>query len=825
MSSRLRFALALLLLFHLSPADVSGQWTNRYPKVANFAHHVYLEGYNLPTLAAGPTDPAVAPDGRSVVVAARGWLWLVDLTTREARRLTRGRDVDSRPAWSPDGKRLAFVRDDTRDTNIWLLDVAAGTEKLLVGTPALDLDPAFSRDGKSLFYSSAEAGDIDLWRLDLATGAKTRLTTDKGLELQPQPLADDGGLLFVTKAAGGATDTVSLLDLRTNTRRVLIEEGIASQMRAALRPDGRSMAVNLPTPDDRWHLWLYDLRGGPPIRLTHDGRLPLAPAWTPDGAHVYFVEADAEERFHLWRTSVAGGAREEFTPVSWNRGEPTSRVTIKTRRAGAAEGLPARLSVVDRDGHPALPDAGQPRFDGQNGTVFFYTPGTVTLEVPAGEVSVTATHGFATEPARASRKVRAGESSTVEVELPPALWNPAAEGWYGADLHQHLNYGGPYSLTPEDLVLNMRAEALDLATPQLANLHTRFIDLEWWNWRGRAGGEPPLVVFSQEVRSHFLGHVGLIAAGSLYWPWYYGPGYPVYYDLDLPNSDALGFARAQGGVNSYVHPVSIREPFPAAGPPRGIPLELVPDAVLGDVDTLEVACLWSDELGTSDLWYRLLNLGLAVAPAAGSDSMHNFYRTMAIGSTRVYARTDGPLNAASYFEALKGGRSFVTTGPLVRFEAGGAAPGGVVAAAAGAQAGGPVAWKLDVWSALPVEKVEIVVNGQVAWGGKGLDAAGHKTFSGTVNAPRGGWVAARVYGGATRWPSMDSYPFAHTAPVWFGRTGSANLEAARSSAQDLLRWLDEAERRLNEGYSGAPVARLRARFADARRKLELIARQ
>jgi len=86
-------------------AGVHGQWTNRYPKVTNFSHHVYLEGYNLPTLNQGTTDPAVAPDNRSVVVAARGWLWRVDLETREARRLTRG-GIDSRPAWSPDGKQL-----------------------------------------------------------------------------------------------------------------------------------------------------------------------------------------------------------------------------------------------------------------------------------------------------------------------------------------------------------------------------------------------------------------------------------------------------------------------------------------------------------------------------------------------------------------------------------------------------------------------------------------------------------------------------------------------------------------------------------------------
>ena len=69
---------------------VQAQWTNRYPKIAGFSHHVYLEGYEMPTLGAGPTDPAASPDNAVLAVASRGWLWLLDLKTGEARRLTRG---------------------------------------------------------------------------------------------------------------------------------------------------------------------------------------------------------------------------------------------------------------------------------------------------------------------------------------------------------------------------------------------------------------------------------------------------------------------------------------------------------------------------------------------------------------------------------------------------------------------------------------------------------------------------------------------------------------------------------------------------------------
>ena len=152
----------------------------------------------------------------------------------------------------------------------------------------------------------------------------------------------------------------------------------------------------------------------------------------------------------------------------------------------------------------------------------------------------------------------------------------------------------------------MAAEALDVATPQLANLHNRFEDQKYWGWT--SSGTVPIVRFAQEIRSHFLGHLGLLGTTDLFWPWIWGPRYQVYGTDDRPNTDALEFAREQGGLSMYVHPFSEQDPFSDAGM-RRVPVELVADGVLGAFDLLEVACLWSDEIGTSRLWYRLLNIG------------------------------------------------------------------------------------------------------------------------------------------------------------------------------------------------------------------------
>ncbi|MBA4160025.1 MAG: CehA/McbA family metallohydrolase, partial [Gemmatimonadetes bacterium] len=779
----------------------------RYPRVAGYSHHVYLEGYELPILTNGPMDPAPSPDGRTVALSHRGWLWLLDLGTGEARRITSSGGMDSRPAWSPDGRQLAFLRDDTRNISIVLLDLASGRERVLVAEPALDLDPAFSPDGRVLYYSSGAAGDLDLWGIELASGQKTRITEQRGIELRPLPHPDGRRLVYLSKTGG--VDEVRVRDLLEGSERVLLTGRILSQLRPALSPDGRTLAFNWPG-EDHWELRLVDVEvPGSSIRLTRYLGQPLAPQWSADGATIYFSEADREQRMVLKRIAAVGGEVEEVAVRRWNWGAPTGRVRVRTRLAGRSEPVPARLHIRDAGGHPAIPDSGQSRFDGQNGLVYFFSPGEIELELPAGEVEVSAVHGLTTPVRSVRQRLRAGETRTLEIELSP-VWDPRSAGWYAGDHHFHLNYGGQYRLEPEDLLPILRGEGMDVATPLVANLHDRFGEQGFWGWKTE--GEPPLIEFGQEVRSHFLGHVMLMGIEQLFWPWIWGPGYQVYGADDRTNAQALQHARRQNGMGIYVHPVSRPDPFAQETPP--IPLELIPDAVLGDMDGIELVCLWSDELGTAEVWYRILNLGIPVVPTAGTDAMTDFFRTMALGTTRVYVRPEGEFNHQNYLAGLKAGRSFATNGPLLDFRLAGSEPGAVVQP-------GQAPWTLELYSAVPVERVEILVNGQVAWSGEGLRQPGRKSLTGTLTLPAGGWVAARAVGGeTTRWPAMDSYAFGHTSPLWIGRIGSTDPTAERAAAGDLLRALQIAEQRLIAGYGGAEIPNLRARFQQARQELE-----
>lgn len=905
------------------------EFTNRYPKLSGFNHQIYVEGYELPILNAGLADPAVSPDGRSVAVAVGGHLWLIPLTASgaagPARRLTGGRALDSRPAWSPDGRTLAAVRDTGTDTHVVLIEVARalathaatasaaqpassrgaapGTaapsasaqsaapgsvapgaaqgaapgsagpaggaaadlgeaETIAVDTPALDLDPCFSADGRWLYFSSGVAGDLDLWRRELATGKQERLTRDRGLELRPLPLPDGKHVVFLTKQRTGA-DTVSLLDLGDGSQQVLLRESIGSLLRPALSPDGRRLALNLPDAaslTESWRLWVYDLQLpappgtvdrrtaqlGPPVAvgalpIGPAGRAaslrPLTPAFTAAGDAVLFTAPDSEHRFHLYRAPLDGRPPAELAPPH-SAAEPHATLILRTVRAGAPQPIAARLHVEGADGHPILPRAGLVRLDSQSGLTYFYSDGATRLTVPPGLVRVVAARGLTAPAVRAEVTLKPGEERTLTLTLSP-IWDAAKAGYVSGDLHFHLNYGGPYTVGPPELQQVLRAEELDVATPMVANLHNRLQDLGLWPDAGLPrgpqgpaakvpiiGGGRPLIALSQEVRSHFLGHLGVVGVPAPFWPWYWGPGYPVHGGDDRPNVEVLKDTRQRGGLGSYVHPVAIRDPFARtaeAAPGAAIPLMLIADAVLGDLDALEVACLWSDELGTSAVWQRLLNLGLPVALSAGTDAMVNVHRNMAVGTARIYVRHSGPLSLPSYLAALRAGRSFVTTGPFLELVVAGKRPGEVLPEPVPSGAPREVDFSLTVAAAMPVARVEVLVNGAVAFRSAAdtlvLARPGQTRLTGRLRLPAGGHVVARAVGESMQWPGMDSYPFALTGPVWLGKVGSFDRAAQRAAAAELLAALESAESRLRAAFTPAQAPRLHQRLAAARARL------
>lgn len=814
LESRAARTAALLLAAvaaHLVTFSVaSAQWTHRYAKLADFGHQIYLEQHELPVLGHGPTDPAPAPDGRHLAFAARGWLWQLDLETGAAVRLTHGSGVDSRPRWSPDGSRLAFVRDDGRDTAIIVRDLASGTE-ISINTEAIELDPEFSADGEWLYYTSGVSGSLSLWRHHFASGAEERLTDLPQVERNARRLAGAAGLLYLH--GSGAHRVLRMRDFMSGVDELVHAETLVYHLTADAHPGQRLIVYSAPI-DNAYHLWTLDL-DDPRVRhrLTDGDPFALTPAFSADGNEVYFVDLDEDRQFRLMRIPTHGGSPEAVTISDWDFGEESGTLNVNVSDAAGAP-ITARVSIVREDGHPVAFHEDATFFDPQTGRPYFYLEGEARFTLPVGRYHVTAARGPLTPMVESTVQIGPEDPTEARLTLAP-LWDAGAAGYVSADHHVHLNGDGHHRATHDDALRAMAGEDLDLLAPMSWNRWERRIDAALVGRETTRDGR--IVAQAQEVRSHFHGHVGLLGVEQPYAPWFWGPNNPTLGDPDRSNGEVIAFAEHTGAFPVYVHPISNdSDPFDdlEADP---IPLELVSDAVLAERIGLEMVCAWTSPLGNAHLWYRLLNVGRPVAAMSGTDSWVDFHRTMAVGTGRNYVRLDGAQpTAEAVLEAAAAGRGFVTTGPALMFEIGeDARPGDVVS-------GGRQDWQATLASTTDIDVVELVVNGVVVERMEGISAGESREYRGDVTLPEGGWVAVRAYAGELRedsWPTMHARPFAHSSPVWIESVGSTDAEARLEAAADLIRAIDAAERRARTAYGEIEMPRMLNRFEEARNRL------
>lgn len=101
---------------------------------------------------------------------------------------------DSRGAWSPDGKMIAFDSDRTGDMNIWVDSLAdSNTRQLTIGHGG-DFQPTWSPDGKKIVFFSSRSGSPNVYEVEVANGALNRLTSNSGVNVNPF-FSSDGTLI------------------------------------------------------------------------------------------------------------------------------------------------------------------------------------------------------------------------------------------------------------------------------------------------------------------------------------------------------------------------------------------------------------------------------------------------------------------------------------------------------------------------------------------------------------------------------------------------------------------------------------------------------
>ncbi|OPG06393.1 CehA/McbA family metallohydrolase [Microbispora sp. GKU 823] len=358
---------------------------------------------------------------------------------------------------------------------------------------------------------------------------------------------------------------------------------------------------------------------------------------------------------------------------------PASAARLRLRA-----GFPCRWSVTSADGQGWYPEGVPERRDNDDRP--FFHGDDIVLAVPCEPVTIRVSRGMEYGVAETTVVPRTGEETLVGL-APQRLYDAAARGWYGADLHVHMNWAGDLVAVPAEAAAAQLGEDLHVLNLVAGNVAgDRVYDREaLQHWAGRdlpwsdAGHVARMGV---EYRNDLFGHVHVFGVAAP--PAVYHTGFGA--DADWPpNAAVCGDLREPRAVLGYAHPfhgpVSSPEDVAANGTRNCTGRALVVDAALGLVDGVEVLHFsdLSSAPGTAEVYRRLVGAGNRLAALAGTDTMLSFTRQDTVSSPpgweRVYARVDGPLSAESFAEAVRRGRTFATTGPWLELTVDGLGPG------------------------------------------------------------------------------------------------------------------------------------------------------
>jgi Tol biopolymer transport system component len=229
--------------------------------------------------------------------------------------------------------RILFTRLSPSEASLFISNADGSGERALT-QGALDYNPAWSPDGKWIAFTSERNGSADLYRIRTDGSGLERLTDDPAFDDQAAYSPDGNQIVFVTTRADGTAD-LWILDVQTHRARPLTS-GPGGDFRPAWSPDGKWIAFSsdressLPMAKGRWeHLHVVDIYlvrpdGSGLKRLSRHGDFCGSPKWMPDSKSVIAYCMSAEETWTYRINAVEGEttvmrmdiATGEATPVS-----------------------------------------------------------------------------------------------------------------------------------------------------------------------------------------------------------------------------------------------------------------------------------------------------------------------------------------------------------------------------------------------------------------------------------------------------------------------------------------------------------------------------
>lgn len=243
-------------------------------------------------------------------------LMVADSDGFNPQTVVRSREPLLSPAWSPDGRRLAYVSFERGNSAIYIQDLSTGSRELVSSSRGINGGPAFSPDGTRLALTLSESGNPEIYVLDLASKRKTKLTTHYAIDVEAVWAADGRSIIF-TSDRSGKPQLYSMSSGGGDATRLTFQGQYNA--RASICCDGKKIAMAQGN-GNVYRIAVLD-RATNGYSEISTGNVDESPSFAPNGSMVLYAATEGP-RGVLYVVSADGRVRQRLVLAEGDVREP-----------------------------------------------------------------------------------------------------------------------------------------------------------------------------------------------------------------------------------------------------------------------------------------------------------------------------------------------------------------------------------------------------------------------------------------------------------------------------------------------------------------------